>query len=64
MSKANDFSLLIKKRGKYEPAISLEFVKPKKLQFPFEAYSDVEEIYENGTTISKTFKHIPNEIDA
>ena len=38
--------------------------KPKELGLPTEAYISVEEVHDDGTPTSKTFKHVPSEIDA
>lgn len=38
--------------------------KPKELGLPTEAYVSVEEVHDDGTPTTKTFKHVPSDIDA
>jgi len=51
---------------KYNPNAVLVVIdaKPKELGLPTEAYVSVEVVHDDGTPTSKTFKHIPSEIDA
>jgi len=62
---SNDIDIhdLIKR---YNPNAVLVIIdaKPKELGLPTEAYIAVEEVHDDGTPTSKTFKHIPSEIDA
>jgi len=62
---SNDIDIheLIKK---YNPNAVLVIIdaKPKAIGLPTEAYMSIEEVHDDGTPTSKTFKHIPSEIDA
>lgn len=62
---SNDIAIhdLIKR---YNPNAVLVIIdaKPKELGLPTEAYTSVEVVHDDGTPTSKTFKHIPSEIDA
>nr|XP_026690998.1 26S proteasome non-ATPase regulatory subunit 7-like [Ciona intestinalis] len=62
---ANDIAIndLIRR---YNPNAVLVIIdaKPKELGLPTEAYISVEQVHDDGTPTTKTFKHIPSEIDA
>ncbi|CAK8692091.1 26S proteasome non-ATPase regulatory subunit 7-like [Clavelina lepadiformis] len=51
---------------RYNPNAVLVIIdaKPKDLGLPTEAYIAVEEVHDDGTPTSKTFEHVPSEIDA
>jgi len=62
---SNDISIndLLKR---YNPNSVLVIIdaKPKELGLPTEAYVAVEEVHDDGTPTTKTFNHLPTEIDA
>ena len=62
---SNDIAIndLIKRYNPYSVLVIID-AKPKELGLPTEAYVAVEEVHDDGTPTSKTFKHIPSEIDA
>ena len=62
---SNDIAIndLIKRYNSQAVLVIID-AKPKELGLPTEAYISVEEVHDDGTPTSKTFKHIPSEIDA
>ncbi|KND02833.1 hypothetical protein SpCBS45565_g05878 [Spizellomyces sp. 'palustris'] len=46
------------------PVLVIIDVKPKDLGIPTDAYYAVEEIHDDGTATTKTFNHIPSQIEA
>lgn len=62
---SNDIAIhdLIKRYNQHAVLVIID-AKPKVLGLPTEAYMSIEVVHDDGTPTSKTFKHIPSEIDA
>ncbi|ORX80814.1 Mov34-domain-containing protein [Basidiobolus meristosporus CBS 931.73] len=52
------------KRYTPNPVLVIVDVKPKDIGIPTDAYFAIEEIHDDGTATTKTFMHVPSEIEA
>ncbi|KAK9712942.1 proteasome regulatory particle subunit [Basidiobolus ranarum] len=52
------------KRYTPDPVLVIVDVKPKDIGIPTDAYFAIEEIHDDGTATTKTFMHVPSEIEA